>query len=100
MSKQEVTEKTTAEIIAEADKAIAKAEEITTSKAGSTKPLELDVRVRKVITDVFMEFKMYLGMPQEQKVYERKINEYLDRVEAILKGEVDNGRTTGTVAGI
>ena len=97
----ETANKTTAEVITKADEAIAKAEEIT---AGKAKPLELDIRVRNVIKDVFMDFKQYLGMPQEQKVYERKVEEYLDKVSAILKEEgTNNGRTagnTGTVAGI
>ena len=107
----ETANKTTAEVIAKADEviakadeAIAKAEEITAGKAESKKPLELDIRVRNVIKDVFMDFKQYLGMPQEQKVYERKVEEYLDKVSAILKEEgTNNGRTagnTGTVAGI
>ena len=50
-----------------------------------------------------MDFKQYLGMPQEQKVYERKVEEYLDKVSAMLKEEgTNNGRTAGngTVAGI
>ena len=99
----ETANKTTAEVIAKADEAIAKAEEITAGKAVSKKPLELDIRVRNVIKDVFMDFKQYLGMPQEQKVYERKVEEYLDKVSAMLKEEgTNNGRTAGngTVAGI
>ncbi|MBQ7220774.1 MAG: hypothetical protein IJS28_07335 [Synergistaceae bacterium] len=58
------------------------------------KAIELDARLEAIIREEYAEFKTYLPMPQEKAMYDRKQNEYWDRIHARVKeGELIDGRT-------
>lgn len=56
------------------------------------KTLEIDERIIKVLKEEFLDFEKYLPSPQDRKMYERKIGEYIDRMKARLKEDALDGR--------
>ena len=52
--------------------------------------VEIDERIIKVLKEELSDFEKYLPSPQDRKMYERKITEYLDRTRARLREETQN----------
>ena len=57
------------------------------------KPLELDARIEAIIREEYSDYKIYLTTPQDRAQYDRKQNEYWDRIRARLKEGAIDGRT-------
>ena len=60
--------------------------------ATTKKGIELDARIEAVVREEYADFEKYLPMLQEKKLYQRKQNEYWDKIRARLKEEIVNGR--------
>ena len=57
------------------------------------KAIEVDARLEAIIREEYAEFKTYLPMPQEKAMYDRKQNEYWNKIRARIKEELNDGRT-------
>ena len=63
------------------------------------KALELDAKVKQIIDEEFSDFEKYLPTLQDVRMYQRKRNEYWEKVSARIKeSNENNGRTDDTAA--
>ena len=60
------------------------------------KILELDARVKQIIDEEFSDFERYMPTLQDVRMYQRKRNEYWEKVSARIKESNENGRADDT----
>ena len=60
--------------------------------AVNKKPIELDARLEAIVREEYSEFKKYLTSPQDRAMYDRKQNEYWDKIRARVKEGAIDGR--------
>ena len=65
-------------------------------KLAAKKILELDARVKQIIDEEFSDFERYMPTLQDVRMYQRKRNEYWEKVSARIKESNENGRADDT----
>ena len=66
-------------------------------EVSSVKGLELDARLKQIVDEEFSDFEKYMPTLQDVRMYQRKRNEYWERVFTRIKEEnLINGRAEET----
>ncbi len=66
--------------------------------AATKKSIELDARLEAIVREEYADFKQYLSMPQYKAMFDRKQNEYWDKIRARVKEVFGDGRTADDTA--